>query len=73
MNQNQLISTLETISASYVKVQKDNAAFVEALEYALPYIEGAYECAFPDASENDYVLVLARAALENAKGVSNEG
>jgi hypothetical protein len=40
----------------------------EALRLALPYIENAYECAFPDADHNDNVLTMARAALARATG-----
>lgn len=28
----------------------------EALRESLPYVLGAYECAFPDQAENDYVV-----------------
>jgi hypothetical protein len=41
---------------------------LEALKLALPYIEGAYECAFPDSDHNDNVLTMAREAIEKATG-----
>jgi hypothetical protein len=39
---------------------------LEALRLALPYIEGAYECAFPDSDHNENVLEAARAAIAKA-------
>jgi hypothetical protein len=39
---------------------------LEALRLALPYIEGAYECAFPDSDENNNVLEAAKAAIAKA-------
>lgn len=38
----------------------------EALRLALPYIEGAYECAFPDSDHNENVLEAAKAAIAKA-------
>ena len=32
-----------------------NAELLEALKEALPYVVGAYECAFPDEQENEYI------------------
>lgn len=37
------------------QLESANKELVEALSLALPYVQGAYECAFPDQSENDYV------------------
>ena len=51
-----------------VRAVNAHEALVEACEAALPYVEGAYECAFPDASENDSVVAQLRAALALAKG-----
>jgi hypothetical protein len=39
---------------------------LEALRLALPYIEGAYECAFPDSDENNNVLEAAKSAIAKA-------
>lgn len=39
----------------FPKLKKQNAEYIEALRLALPYVQGAYECAFPDQEENDYV------------------
>lgn len=41
---------------------------LEALQLALPYIEGAYECAFPDSDHNENVLTQAREAIAKATG-----
>lgn len=41
---------------------------LDALRLALPYIEKAYECSFPDYIENDYVLDTVRAAIAKAEG-----
>jgi hypothetical protein len=41
---------------------------VEALEAALPYVKGAYECAFPDEDENEEVISAAESALKKARG-----
>jgi len=35
----------------------------EALMQTMPYVEGAYECAFPDESENEYVMYKAKSAI----------
>lgn len=46
---------------------KDLESLVEtlaaALADALPYVRGAYECAFPDESENRSVLTAGTEAL----------
>lgn len=34
-----------------------------AIEEALPYVTGAYECAFPDDDQNSYVAGLLRTLL----------
>lgn len=39
---------------------------LEVLCLALPYIEGAYECAFPDGDHNENVLNAVKAAIEKA-------
>ena len=36
---------------------------IAAAEAAVPYVEGAYECAFPNESDNAEVLATLRAAL----------
>jgi hypothetical protein len=51
--------------------EKLNAAapdLLAALEEALPYVERAYECAFPDEAENERICDTARAAIARAKG-----
>ena len=50
------------------KLRKQNIEQLEALEKALPYVDGAYECAFPDQSENDWVKELIESAINKAKG-----
>jgi hypothetical protein len=40
----------------------------EALRLALPYIQDAYECAFPDTDHNANVLSMAQLALSKAIG-----
>lgn len=49
------------------ELAKQNELLLEALELALPYVKGAYECAFPEESENAFVQDLAETAIERAK------
>ena len=49
-----------------------NEKLVDALTDAEGYVEGAYECAFPDEDRNDEVLLAVRAALDFAKKVANQ-
>ena len=41
----------------------------DSLRDALPYVDGAYECAFPDSAENAEVARSARETLELADAV----
>lgn len=41
---------------------------LEMLEAALPYVIGAYECAFPDAEKNEWLAEEIRAAIKKARG-----
>lgn len=46
-----------------------NEELLEALQLALPYVVGAYECAFPNQSENEYVRDRVESAIQKAKGL----
>jgi hypothetical protein len=41
---------------------------IEALQACIPYVEGAYECAFPNQYENEFVLGQARDVLARVDG-----
>jgi hypothetical protein len=53
---------------AYAKLFAASPDLLESLRLALPYIEGAYECAFPDSDHNEYVLEAAKAAIAKATG-----
>ena len=44
-----------------------NEELIFILETALVYVQGAYECAFPDDSENEYVANEITRAIEELK------
>ena len=44
--------------------KQQNAEYIEALRMAIPYVQGAYECAFPDQEENDYVAEKIKSLIE---------
>jgi hypothetical protein len=50
------------------RLEKLNAEMLEALKAAMPYVRGAYECAFPDQEENDEVLEMVNDAIRKAEG-----
>lgn len=52
-----------TANAKLISAAPD---MLEALRLALPYIEGAYECAFPDSDHNESVLNMVREAIDKA-------
>lgn len=39
---------------------------LEAIMLALPYVEGAYECAFPDSDHNENVINAIKSAIKKA-------
>jgi hypothetical protein len=60
-------STKEEVKANAYLIAAAPDLF-EALRLALPYIQDAYEYAFPDADHNENVLTIAREALAKANG-----
>ena len=59
-----LAAMLEDLAAELVRLKEENARLRAALADCVPYVECAYECAFPDEFENTRVLEAARSALE---------
>lgn len=51
-----------------VKAVNCHDELLTALKEALPYVEGAYECAFPNVIENDAVVKQIKAAIDKAEG-----
>lgn len=45
------------------KLKAINARLAAALKDAIPYVEGAYECAFPDQWENEEILQECKDAV----------
>lgn len=52
------------------RMADSHADLLAALEECIPYVEGAYECAFPNEYVNDAILAAARAAIAKAKGAT---
>lgn len=48
------------------KYATENAKLLAALKLAKPYVERAYECAFPDAAENASILAEIEALIAKA-------
>jgi hypothetical protein len=48
---------------AYSRVKRERNALLAACREMLPYVDGAYECAFPNESENESVAASARAAI----------
>ena len=53
----------------YIALKESHDALLSALEDALPYVQRAYECAFPDEWENENVASSAKEAIEKAKTI----
>lgn len=52
-------------------LRRQRDMLLEACKAALPYVIGAYECAFPNESENDSVAEQIRTAIAAAEGESH--
>ena len=48
------------------ELQKQLSDALDALRLARPYVVRAYECAFPDEMENQFVLKMVDAAMQSA-------
>jgi hypothetical protein len=53
---------------AYARLFAAATGLLEALKAALPYVEQAYECSFPDESENFLVRENAMQAIAKAEG-----
>lgn len=60
-----------SLRAQNERLREIIAALSDALEQAEPYVEGAYECAFPNPSINEGVLHLVRLGQEMGKEVES--
>ena len=61
----------ETVNEQAERIRDLDAQITKlraALKACLPYVERAYECAFPDATENDAIIEQARATLRETEG-----
>lgn len=58
-----LESTFKRLQEENEQLKEEKKELVDALNKAKPYVYGAYECAFPDESENDYVKDCIEKAL----------
>lgn len=45
------------------QMEEERKKIIDAIEEALPYVIGAYECAFPDEDKNSYVARLLNTLL----------
>jgi len=55
-----IVELSEQIDQQFKRIEELEAA----LRSALPYVEGAYECAFPDEQENEYVREKIESLLQ---------